>query len=133
MPSRGFTLAEVLVVSVVAAVLAALAWPAYRSHMQRAARSEGIQALQKLQLAQERHREMFGTYAATLAPLGVAPATTGGRYQLVLARTDLESYQARAEAAAGGSQHDDRACPALTLEVRQGFATAGPDGRCWNR
>ncbi len=124
---------EVLVASVVGALLATMAWPTYRSQWQRAGRGEAIEALQKLQIAQEHHREMFGTYAAELRTLDIATATRGGRYRLALAAQGVESYQARAETAAGGPQQGDKGCAALTLEVRQGFATLGPDGMCWNR
>lgn len=133
MQQRGFTLVEVLVVSIVAVLLSTMAWPAYRGQLQRAARSEAIEALQRLQLAQERHRETFGLYAGELKTVGLGAATTGGRYQIALTPTGAESYRAMAVARTGGSQEGDRACPALTLEVRQGFATLGPDGRCWNR
>lgn len=130
---RGFTLLEVLVASTVGVLLATLAWPAYRGHALRATRSEAVEALVRLQVAQERHREMFGVYAASLHTLGLPPASPGGRYRVALAADGVESYQGRAEVAEGGAQQGDTACPALTVEVRQGFATLGPDARCWNR
>ena len=133
MHSRGFTMIEVLVACVVSAVLAGLAWPSYRGQLQRAGRSEAVQALVDLQVAQERHREMFGRYAADLATVGHAASTGGGRYRIALTPTGAESYRAAAEIRAGSVQEGDTHCPALTIEVRQGFATQGPDGRCWNR
>lgn len=133
MRRRGFTLVEVLVASVVGVILATMAWPAYRTQLQRAGRAEAIEALQRLQAAQERHRETFGRYANDLAAVGVAPASTGGRYRLEFKPTGVESYQALAVAQEGRSQAGDGACRALSIEVRQGFATLGPDGRCWNR
>lgn len=133
MRQRGFTLVEVLVASIVGVLLATMAWPAYRSQLQRAGRAEAIEALQRLQVAQERHRETFGRYAAELTTVGFAPATAGGRYRLEFVPTGAESYQALAVAREGGPQDGDSACRALSIEVRQGFATLGPDGRCWNR
>lgn len=133
MPRRGFTLPEVLVALAVAVLLAAMAWPAYRGQMLRAGRSEGIEALQRLQLAQERHRETFGRYALELRTLGAAAHTQGGRYLIAVAETGAQSYRATASIVARGPQGDDAACAALTLEVREGFATLGPDGKCWNR
>lgn len=130
---RGFTLVEVLVASVVGVILATMAWPAYRTQLQRAGRAEAIEVLQRLQAAQERHRETFGRYGNDLAAVGMVPASTGGRYRLELKPTGVESYQALAVAQEGQSQAGDGACRALSIEVRQGFATLGPDGRCWNR
>jgi len=133
MRQRGFTLIEVLVAAAVAVLLASMTWPAYQGHLHRAGRAEAIEALQRLQVAQERHREMFGVYAADLAALGIAPATQRGSYQIALERSALETYAAQARTSAGGRQYGDSACPALMIEVRQGFATLGPDGKCWNR
>ncbi len=133
MRPRGFTLIEVLVVCAVALLLAGMAWPSYRGQMQRVGRNEAVQALADLQAAQERHREMFGRYAADLAAVGLAANTAGGRYRIALTPTGAESYHAAAEVREGSTQQGDGPCPALTIEVRQGFATQGPDGRCWNR
>lgn len=132
MRARGFTLVEVLVVCAVSVLLAMIAWPVYRGQLQRAARAEAIEALQRLQLAQERHRETFGVYAAELKAVGFAAAVPGGRYDLALVPSGVESYRALAVARADGPQAGDT-CPELSLEVRQGFATLGPDGKCWNR
>lgn len=133
MRRRGFTLVELLVASVVGVLLATLAWPAYRSQLQRAGRAEAIDALQRLHVAQERYRETFGRYATERATVGFGAATAGGRYRLEFKPTGVESYQALAVAREGGPQEGDGACQALSLEVREGFATLGPDGRCWNR
>ena len=133
MARRGFTLIEVCTVCGLVAVLASLAWPAFSNQWQRAGRAEAIEALTRLQMAQEQHREMFGRYGAELAPFGLGPTTAGGRYEVALTLTGAESYRAQAQARAGGPQRGDHRCPALTLEVVQGFASSGPDGHCWNR
>ncbi len=133
MRRRGFTLVEVLIASVVGAILASLAWPAYHGQLLRAGRSEAVEALDRLQRAQEQHRETFGRYANELGAVGLAPATPGGRYRIEFTPTGAESYQAVAVARDDGPQARDDSCRALSLEVRQGFATIGPDGRCWNR
>ncbi len=124
---------EVLVAGVVGVILATMAWPAYRTQLQRAGRAEAIEALQRLQRAQERHRETFGRYATELAAVGITTTSAGGRYRLEFTPTGVESYRAHAVAREGHSQAGDGACPALSIEVQQGFATIGPDGRCWNR
>jgi type IV pilus assembly protein PilE len=133
MRRRGFTMVEVLVAGVVGVILATMAWPAYRTQLQRAGRTEAIEALQRLQLAQERHRETFGRYATDMAAVGIPTLSAGGRYRLELTPTGVEAYRVLAVAQEGQSQAGDGACQALSIEVRQGFATLGPDGRCWNR
>jgi type IV pilus assembly protein PilE len=130
---RGFTLIEVLAASAASLVLAAIAWPSYVGQLQRAGRNEAVEALQRLQLAQERHRDTFGTYARELRGIGQSAASVGGLYDIELRPTGAESYQAFARPRAGTRQQGDQACPALTIEVQQGFATLGPSGRCWNR
>jgi type IV pilus assembly protein PilE len=133
MRARGFTLVEVLVASTVSVVLALIAWPSYQGQLLRAGRSEGIEALQRIQLAQERHRETFGVYATELRTLGFAATTGGGRYALALQPLGAQTYRLSAQPQPGSPQAADSACPMLGLEVREGFATQGPDGRCWNR
>lgn len=133
MRGRGFTLVEVLVASIVGVLLATMAWPAYRSQLLRAGRVEAVEALQRLQRVQEQHRETFGRYATELSAVGVVPASLGGLYRVELTPMGIESYRAVAVAREAGPQVADTACLTLSIEVRQGFATLGPDGRCWNR
>lgn len=133
MHARGFTLIELLITSAVGVVLALAAWPSYESQLLRAHRAEAIEALQRIQLAQERHRETYGRYATELRNVGFADTTGGGRYALVLEPLGVETYRLSAHTRRGSRQHADQRCPTLALEVRQGFATLAPDGRCWNR
>ncbi|MDP1902192.1 MAG: type IV pilin protein [Rubrivivax sp.] len=130
--ARGFTLVEVSVVLCVTGVLAAVALPSYRQHGLRMARLDAVQALTRLQAAQEQHRALHGLYASEMAALrGVTPTSPQQRYAVALQPTGPDSY--RATASAQGLQVDDRDCRALTLEVAQGFAQAGPTAQCWNR
>ncbi len=62
---------------------------------------------------------------------GVTPVSDQGRYTITVAQTGPESY--RATALARGSQASDTPCPALTLDVAQGWAQTGPTAQCWNR
>ncbi|MBL8340733.1 MAG: prepilin-type N-terminal cleavage/methylation domain-containing protein [Rubrivivax sp.] len=133
MQRRGFTLVEVLVASVIGAVLAFIAWPSYQGQLRRAARNEAIETLQRAQLAQERHRAAYGVYSAQLRALGLATTTPGGRYTLALETRGAEGYRLHAHAMADGGQQADGGCTTISVEVRQGFATLGPEGRCWNR
>lgn len=129
---RGFTLVECAVVLAVVAILAAIVFPSWRGHALRAARLDGAQALTRLQAAQEQHRSLHGLYAGELSALqGVQRVSEQGRYTLAVQITGPESYLATAQAR--GAQVQDRECPALTLDVRAGFAQDGPNPRCWNR
>jgi type IV pilus assembly protein PilE len=133
--ARGMTLVELAVVCAVAAVLAGLAWPSWRSSVLKAGRGDAVEALMRLELAQARHRTLHGLYASDLAALhGVPqPFSTQGRYRVALEATDAEGWQASATALPGGPQAADSDCLRLTMEVRQGFTSVGPNARCWNR
>lgn len=132
MRPRGFTLVEVCVACAIALLLAMVALPSFQGEALRAARLDAVQALTRLQMAQEQYRSAHGLYATELGALrGVMPVSDQGRYTLVVAQTGPESYRATAQAR--GSQARDTACPALTLDVAQGFAQPGPTAQCWNR
>ncbi len=129
---RGFTLVECLTTCAVAAILTSLAWPALRGHTLRAARLDAVQALTRVQAVQEQYRSHHGLYASELSVLrGVAPLSAQGRYALAVVLTGPDSY--RATASPRGAQQSDRECEALTLDVKLGFATAGPGPQCWLR
>ena len=129
---RGFTLVECAVVCAVAAVLGAVALPSYQGQALRAARLDAVHALTRLQTVQEQYRSLHGLYAGEMIVLrGVQPLSDQGRYTLALVLTGPESYRATAQAR--GAQTGDLDCSALTLDVNQGFVTAGPGPQCWNR
>lgn len=129
---RGFTLVELMVACAIVVLLAATAVPSMRGDALRAARADGVQALTRLQAAQERYRTAHGLYAVDLGALGgVALVSEQGRYALHVENSGPESYTA--VALARGAQARDTPCPALTLEVHQGFARPGPSPQCWNR
>lgn len=130
--TRGFTLVECATVCAMAGVLAAMALPAYQGEARRAARLDAVQALTRVQMAQEAHRAHHGLYASQLSALkGVSSASDQGRYTVALQSTGPDTYRATAQAR--GAQERDTSCPALTLDVNAGFATAGPSPQCWNR
>jgi type IV pilus assembly protein PilE len=138
-PSRpgrpsGFTLVELCMATATVALLAAVALPSYRGQLLQAGRVDAVAALTRLQAAQEQHRAAHGLYAAQLGALrGVGAVSPQGRYTVSLALQGAEGYRATATARAGGPQASDRECVELTLDVVQGFATAGPSARCWRR
>lgn len=128
----GFTLVESATVCALIGVLTAAAIPSFQGHQLRMARLDAVQALTRVQAAQEQHRALHGLYASDLSALRGVPATSPqGRYTIVLSSSGGESY--RATASASGVQLQDRACPALTLDVAAGFTNSGPSPACWNR
>ncbi len=131
---RGFTLVEVMAVCAVAAVLAGVALPAYRGQLLRSGRGDAVEALTRVQLIQERFHAQQGVYADSLLRLPGAPQglSAQGRYQLHLAAAD-GGYRVVARPVPGSPQAGDNDCPELTLDVRLGFSSIGPDARCWNR
>jgi type IV pilus assembly protein PilE len=129
---RGFTLVELLVALALAALVLTLSLGGGREQFLQVGRHDAIEALTRVQQAQEQHRSAHGLYASDLnALVGTAPTSPQGRYAIALDITGGESY--RATAVALGAQARDAACATLTLEVRQGFAQAGPDAGCWRR
>jgi type IV pilus assembly protein PilE len=128
----GFTLVECATACAIAGVLAATALPSFQGHQLRMARIDAVAALTRVQAEQDKYREQHGLYASDLLALrGVTTVSAQGRYTLVLTSTGVDSY--RATATATGVQLQDRACPALTLEVHSGFPKRGPDAACWNQ
>ena len=129
---RGFTLVECLTVCAMVAVLAALTWPTWRGQDLRAGRLDAVDALTRVQRAQEQFRSAHGLYAGELqALLGASARSAQGRYAITLALAGPEAYLVTANAL--GPQAQDPGCATLTLNVRLGFAQAGPDASCWLR
>lgn len=129
---RGFTLVECVVACAIVALLTLIAVPTFQGEKLRASRLDAVQALTKLQMAQEQYRAAHGLYATELSVLrGVMPVSEQGRYTITVAQTGPESYRATAQAR--GAQSGDGPCQALTLDVAQGWAQAGPSAQCWNR
>lgn len=112
---HGMTLAEVLAAVAIIAIIAAIALPSYGEFMERARRSEGRAALAEVAARQERFYQDNKVYAASLADLSVADATTEhGYYALSIPVATSLTYTIRATAA--GGQSGDTDCPQLEID-----------------
>lgn len=133
--TRGLSLIEICVGLAVVGLLAALAWPSQQAQLQRARRLDATAALTRLQFAQEQYRSRFGVYSGELAVLsGASSARSGeGLYELSLRDAQGGRVTLTAQALSGRSQHSDRECREITLQLNQGQADPGPSGRCWNQ
>ncbi len=130
---RGFTLVEAAIVCAVSGVLVTLAWPAFKPAQLQAGRADAVQALTQLQLAQARHHAVHGLYAYDARALGSAgsPTSPQGLYDVNVDLASAEGYRASATARPGTRQAADGDCVRLTVDVREGFASLGPNPRCW--
>jgi type IV pilus assembly protein PilE len=132
--ARGFTLVEVATAVAVVGILAAAALPALHSPLTKSRRADAVEALIAVQTAQARHHADRGLYALDLGGLpGTGRLSIQGWYEISLQIEGPEHWRALARARAGGPQASDRDCLVLTLEVREGFVTQGPNPRCWNQ
>ena len=138
--SRGWTLAELLIVVALMGLLGALALPTYQQQQRQARRSDGQAALLQLQLDQARWRGTHDSHADNLSALGwTSNRSPLGHYQITLTEASAEGYAAQAIAL--NNQAADRDCTPMHLSW-QGSATAvfgagehldSDPHRCWRR
>ena len=144
LPTRGFTLVELMISIVVLAIIVAVALPSYKAATRKSHRGEAIAALAALQQAQERFRSGNSAYAGTLAAVGVASTTApGGYYALSVSSATATGYVITADGS-GSSQRDDGDCAKLSMQVTGTSITYGscatcstftytPANRCWSQ
>jgi type IV pilus assembly protein PilE len=130
---RGFTLVEVLTTCALVGIVTTLAVPGYQAQLLKSRRSDAVAALTRVQAAQERLRAEAGVYSNDFRALQVAASSSEGLYTLAIDLRGAETYRATATAVVGSAQTRDQGCAQLELVVNSGFATFGPDQRCWNR
>lgn len=131
--ARGFTLVEVLTTCALVGVVSTMALPGYHAQLLKSRRSDAVAALTRVQAAQERLRAGAGVYSGDFGALHLASQSGEGLYTLAIDVDGPDSYRATATAVTGSAQARDNACARLELRVNSGFATFGPDPRCWNR
>lgn len=143
-PGNGWSLLEVMAVVILTGVLARVALPHLQDHALRSRRADAWAALGALEMAQERHRNERGRYAASMAELGVSPVSPAGHYSLVVASSSGTGYRVLGMARDDSPQTRDADCACLALERRSGEVQhlSGPmpesltldlQRRCWPR
>lgn len=134
--SRGFTIVEVMIAVVLVAVLAAVALPSFLDSIRKGRRSEAFNALAAVQQAEERWRSNHSAYSTSLADLGVASPTAGGRYTISVTASSVEgdtlatAYVASAAGVDGTSQASDAQCRNLSVRLRSGLLEYAGCGAC---
>jgi type IV pilus assembly protein PilE len=144
-PTRGFTLIEMMITVAIIAVIAAVALPSYMDSVRKSRRSDAISALSRAQQAQERYRGNNSSYGdsftgagATLAVASGATATfdgADGYYTVDITANTNTDYTLLAFAKAGTSQAKDKGCQCLQFSMTGGntsYAAGGPTSGTFN-
>lgn len=131
MPSRGFTLIELMIVTAVIAILAALAYPSYTEHLRSARRSEAASVL--LDAAARQHQLLIEqrSYSSSFAALNLSVPPDLARYYTLSTTVTAGPPPGFSVAAAPiGAQAGDR-CGTLSVDhLGTRSASTGAD-RCW--
>ncbi|GAA4357989.1 type IV pilin protein [Variovorax defluvii] len=136
LPSRGFTLIELMITVAVVAILAAVAYPSYTRYIVRSNRSAAQGAMLELSNLQQRHLLDARSYAANLAALNwTVPSTVQSNYTITTApKTGAALPGFTVTATPIGSQlAGDTACGTLAIDeagVKSASGTSGVAG-CW--
>jgi len=140
LPSRGFTLLELLLVAALSAVLACIAYPSWSRVWLSAQRAQARQALAMIHAAQLDFRLQHNQWALAMTELNLPRIEPSGRYTLHLEPSG-GGWMASAQAV--GPQAADSRCAVLEIEVdahslhRRAYSVAGPVtdpgqlARCW--
>ena len=136
LPSRGFTLIELMITVAVVAILASVAYPSYIQYIVRTHRSAVQSQMYAVANKQEQYLLDQRSYATTLAALNLTmPAEVASRYTVTVAAdmtTTPPSYLVTATPI--GAQLNDTRCGTLTLNhlgVKTHAGTAASVADCW--
>jgi len=132
---KGMTLIELIIVVVIVAILASVALPAWNSQVQKARRADARNLLMSVQIEQEKYRSNYGSYASTMAALGLSAYNSTSRdyYNVSIVSSSATAFVASAAPNTNGGQNSD-SCG--TFAINQ----SGPDASgsyaslsdCWN-
>lgn len=137
LPSRGFTLIELMITVAVVAILASVAYPSYIQHIVRTHRSAVQSQMYAVANKQEQYLLDQRSYASTLVALNMTlPADVASRYTVTVAAdmtTTPPSYLVTATPI-GAQLANDTRCGTLTLDhlgVKTKSGTAANVADCW--
>jgi type IV pilus assembly protein PilE len=133
--NRGMTLVELLIVVAIVAILASVALPSWNSQLQKARRADARNVLMTVQIEQEQYRADNGSYASTMAALGLSGYNSTSRdyYNVSIVSSSATAFVASAAPNTNAGQSGD-SCG--TFAINQ----SGPDesgsyaslSDCWN-
>lgn len=131
--SKGFTLAELLIVVAIVGILAAVAFPSYQAHVQKARRAEAQAVLLEAAQFMERWYTTNNRYDTAVLPAALAQSPRGGagtvRYNIRITATTQNTFTLTAFPVAA-----DTECGNFTLTQtgQRGYVGGTlPLAQCW--
>ena len=130
LPTRGFTLIELMIVVAIIGILAAIAYPNYSNYMREARRAEAQAEMLRIQLGLEKWRANNNSYTSTLSQAGFTDTNTYYNYTVTgatVASAPTGSVYVIRATAQGAHATSDASCTPLTINQTSIKTPAG----CW--